>query len=89
VPDVKEKLLKGYAAGRTTFKVHLDGYDLAPFFNGETTEAPRRDFLHWNDDGKLVALRYNRWKARLRGAERPRDRSLGAALHGPAPAGDL
>ena len=42
VPDVKEKLLKGYAAGGATFKVHLDGYDLAPYFKGETKESPRR-----------------------------------------------
>ena len=62
VPDVKETLLKGYAAGSNTFKVHLDGYDLAPYFKGEAKEAPRKEFLYWNDDGKLVALRYNRWK---------------------------
>jgi arylsulfatase len=62
VTDIKEKLLKGYTAGDTTFKVHLDGYDLAPYFKGETKESPRREFLYWNDDGKLVALRYNRWK---------------------------
>jgi arylsulfatase len=62
VPDVKEKLLQGYAVGGRTFKVHLDGYDLAPYFKGETQESPRKEFLYWNDDGKLVALRYNRWK---------------------------
>jgi arylsulfatase len=62
VPDVKEKLLQGYAAGGKTYKVHLDGYDLAPYFKGAAKEAPRKEFLYWNDDGKLVALRYNRWK---------------------------
>jgi len=62
VPDVKEKLLKGYAAGSATYKVHLDGYDLAPYFRGDAKVSPRREFLYWNDDGKLVALRYNRWK---------------------------
>jgi len=62
VPDVKEKLLKGYAAGGRTYKVHLDGYDLAAYLRGEAKESPRREFLYWNDDGKLVALRYNRWK---------------------------
>ena len=62
VPDVKEKLLQGYAAGGKTYKVHLDGYDLAPYFKGAGQEAPRKEFLYWNDDGKLVALRYNRWK---------------------------
>jgi len=61
-PDVKEELLKGYEAGDKTFKVHLDGYDLAPHFKGEAKESPRREFLYWNDDGKLVSMRYNRWK---------------------------
>ena len=42
--------------------MHLDGYDLVPYFKDETNESPRREFLYWNDDGKLVALRYNRWK---------------------------
>jgi arylsulfatase A-like enzyme len=42
--------------------VHLDGYNLIPYFRGEVATAPRREFLYWNDDGKLVALRYDRWK---------------------------
>ena len=29
---------------------------------GRGEGAPRKEFLYWNDDGKLVALRYNRWK---------------------------
>ncbi|MGH7149788.1 MAG: arylsulfatase [Planctomycetota bacterium] len=61
--NVKEKLLKGHSAGGKTFKVHLDGYDLAPFLKGEAKEAPRKEFLYWSDDGDLVALRYGNWKA--------------------------
>jgi arylsulfatase len=30
VPDIKEQLLKGYKIGDTTYKVHLDGYNLVP-----------------------------------------------------------
>ena len=30
---------------------------------GETDEGPRKEFFYINDDGQLVALRYNRWKA--------------------------
>ena len=62
VPDVKEKLLKGYQAGAMNYKVHLDGYNLEPYLKGETQEAPRHEFLYWTDDGELAALRYNRWK---------------------------
>jgi arylsulfatase len=63
VPDVKERLLKGYKAGDQTYRVHLDGYNMLPYLQGKTTEPPRKEFLYWNDDGQLVALRYNRWKA--------------------------
>ncbi len=61
-PDVVEKCRKGYQAGSKTFKVHLDGHNLMPFFKGEMKEAPRKEFLYWNDDGELVALRVNAWK---------------------------
>jgi len=62
VPDVKEKLLKGYRAGTKNFKVHLDGYNLLPALKGEVKEWPRKEFFYFSDDGDLLALRYNRWK---------------------------
>jgi arylsulfatase A-like enzyme len=58
---VKEDLLKGKKVGDTTFKVHLDGYNLLPFLKGEG-EWPRKEFLYWTDDGNVAALRYNNWK---------------------------
>ena len=42
VPDVKEKLLTGYKAGNKTFKVHLDGYNMLPFWKGDEKEDPRK-----------------------------------------------
>ena len=63
VPDVKEKLLGGYAAGSKNFKVHLDGYNQLPYLTGQTNESARKEFFYFNDDGSLVALRYNKWKA--------------------------
>jgi len=62
VPDVKEKLLKGYKAGTKSFKVHLDGYNLLPAFKGEAKEWPRKEFFYFSDDGNLLAMRYDRWK---------------------------
>ncbi|MDU0311075.1 arylsulfatase [Rhizobium sp. 10PS4] len=62
-PNVVEKCLKGGQFGTKTFKVHLDGYNLLPFFRGEVKDAPRREFIYWNDDGQLVSLRYDHWKA--------------------------
>jgi arylsulfatase A-like enzyme len=60
-PKVKEELLKGKTIGEQTYKVHLDGYDLAPALKGEA-EWPRKDFIYWTDDGSVAALRYNDWK---------------------------
>ncbi len=61
-PDIKNKLLNGYKAGDRTYKVHLDGYNVLPLITGQTGESPRKEFWYWNDDGKLVAMRYDRWK---------------------------
>ncbi|SEF90293.1 arylsulfatase [Jhaorihella thermophila] len=61
-PDIKEKLMKGYSANGRDFKVHIDGYDLLPYFKGEVAQGPRKEFFYWTDDGDLAALRYGRWK---------------------------
>jgi len=61
VPDVKEQLLKGMKVGDKTFKVHLDGYNITDALAGKTP-SPRKEFFYFNDDGSLVALRYNQWK---------------------------
>lgn len=57
-PAIKDKLRKGYL----NFNVHLDGYNLKPFFMGQEQTSPRKDFFYWSDDGQLTALRYNNWK---------------------------
>jgi len=59
---VKEDLLKGLKVGDMTYKVHLDGYNLLPFFKGEVTQTPRHEFIYWTDDGSVAALRYDNWK---------------------------
>jgi arylsulfatase A-like enzyme len=61
-PDVVKKTLTGYKLSAKTVKVHLDGYNLIPFFKGEQNESPRHEFIYWSDDGDLFAIRYNRWK---------------------------
>jgi arylsulfatase A-like enzyme len=60
--EVKDKLLKGEKVGDKTFKTHLDGYNFMPFFKGEVTEGPRKEFFYFTDNGDLNALRYNDWK---------------------------
>jgi arylsulfatase len=61
-PDVKEKLLTGYDAVGKTFKVHLDGYNQLPYLTGQQPTSARNNFIYFNDDGDLVALRYDNWK---------------------------
>jgi len=61
-PDIKEKLIKGHRANGRNFKVHLDGYNLLPYFKGEVEQGPRKEFFYWTDDGQLANLRYARWK---------------------------
>ena len=61
VPDVKEQLLKGMKVGDKTFKVHLDGYNAMDAWAGKAKD-PRHEFFYFNDDGSLVALRYDQWK---------------------------
>jgi arylsulfatase A-like enzyme len=62
VPDIKEKLLKGYKAGSKNFKVHLDGYNQLPYLTGQAPKSPREEFFYFSDDGDLTGLRYDNWK---------------------------
>ncbi len=61
-PDVKEKLLTGHEAAGKTFKIHLDGFNQLPYLTGTEEKSPRKGFFYFNDDGDLVALRYENWK---------------------------
>jgi arylsulfatase A-like enzyme len=60
--DLAQKLLKGATLNGKQFKVHLDGYNLLPYFKGEVKESPRKEFLYWSDDGDLMAIRVLNWK---------------------------
>lgn len=62
VPDIKERLLKGYRIGNKDYKVHLDGYNFVPYLTGKEKKGPRTEFFYFNDDGGLTALRYDNWK---------------------------
>ena len=61
VPDIKEKLLKGYQAGDKTFKVHLDAYDMTAMLSGKGPGL-RKEIFYFDDSGSLNALRYGDWK---------------------------
>ncbi|CAB5513676.1 arylsulfatase [Achromobacter anxifer] len=62
---VKERLLDGWApvSGGTKFKVHLDGYNQLPYLTGKQDNSARNEFFYFNDDGLLVGMRWDNWKA--------------------------
>ncbi|MGH9287990.1 MAG: arylsulfatase [Acidimicrobiales bacterium] len=61
--DIKDRLLAGHEAQGRTYKVHLDGHNLVPFLTVEGERSPRQGFFYFSDDGDLVALRFDNWKA--------------------------
>jgi arylsulfatase A-like enzyme len=60
--QVTDKLLKGYQVGGMTYKVHLDGHNIAPYLTGQAPKSPRESFIYINDDQQVTALRYDNWK---------------------------
>ena len=64
VSDIKEKLAskKGYKANGKNFRVHLDGYNFKPYFEGKSEKGPRREILYFAASGMLNALRVDNWK---------------------------
>ncbi|WP_134679032.1 arylsulfatase [Paracoccus ravus] len=60
--DIKDRLLTGTTINGKEYKNHLDGYNQLPYLTGETDEGARNEFFYFNDDGEIVALRYENWK---------------------------
>ncbi len=60
--DIKEQLLEGVELGGRTYRNYIDGYDLNAYLKGETDSSPRHEFWYVNDDGQVVAARYDDWK---------------------------
>ena len=89
-PDIKEQLLKGGVElnGRT-YKNYIDGYNLLDYLSGKVQDSPRQEFIYVDDDGNVMAIRVDDWKAvylenRARAAA-----GLARALHPAAPAAAL
>ena len=61
-PDIKEKLLKGVKVNGRKYKNYIDGYNMLDYFSGKTDQSPRHEFWYVNDDGQIVAARYDDWK---------------------------
>ena len=65
VADIREKMAseKGFdAGGGKNFKVHLDGYNFLPYFQGKEKAGPRDSIYYFDQGGNLNAIRWNDWK---------------------------
>ena len=62
-PDIKEKLLKGVELNGRRYRNYIDGYNQHDYITGKTDKSPRNEFWYVNDDGQIVAARYDAWKA--------------------------
>jgi arylsulfatase A-like enzyme len=62
-PTITERLLKGTGPGGMAHKVHLDGYNIIAYLEGKEAHSPRKNFFYFDDDGQLVAVRFDNWKA--------------------------
>jgi arylsulfatase A-like enzyme len=62
-PDVVEKLKAGHTIGDKTYKVHIDGFNLLPYLTGEVDRSPRNVFIYFSDDGDVLGIRFDNWKA--------------------------
>jgi arylsulfatase len=60
--DIKSKLASGTEANGKKFKVHLDGYNFMPYFEGKEKAGPREVIYYFDQGGNLNALRWNDWK---------------------------
>jgi len=61
-PDIKAKLLEGVELNGRRYRNYIDGYNLLGYLKGAEPASPRRDFIYVNDDGQIVAMRYDAWK---------------------------
>ncbi|SDK12621.1 arylsulfatase [Microbulbifer yueqingensis] len=62
-PQIKQQLREGVKLEGRKYRNYIDGYNMVDFFTGRASESPRKEFIYVNDDGQIVAMRYEPWKA--------------------------
>ncbi|MFV0409052.1 MAG: arylsulfatase [Paracoccus sp. (in: a-proteobacteria)] len=60
--DIKDRLLTGATIDGKEYRNHLDGYNQLPYLTGDADKGARTSFVYFNDDGDVVAIRYENWK---------------------------
>ena len=62
-PTINEKVKQGAEINGRFYKNYLDGYNMLDYLTGKTNESPRHQFIYVSDDGDVIAIRLNDWKA--------------------------
>ncbi len=60
---ISDKLRKGVELNGRKYRNYIDGYNMLDYLTGKSKASPRREFIYVNDDGEIVAMRYDAWKA--------------------------
>ena len=62
-PNIRAQLMKGGVElnGRT-YRNYIDGYNQLEYFSGKAKESARNEVWDINDEGQVVAARYQDWK---------------------------
>ncbi len=61
--DIKQQLAKGVELNGRKYRNYIDGYNQLDYLSGKVEASPRHEFMYVNDDGQIVAMRYDDWKA--------------------------
>jgi arylsulfatase len=62
-PNIVEQLKAGVDLNGRRYRNHPDGYNQLDYLSGKSDRDPRHEFFYVNDDGQVVAIRYEAWKA--------------------------
>ena len=62
-PDIKEKLLQAIRPATRPSRSTSTGSICCPYLTGEVKESPRQFFFYISDDGDVLAIRFQDWKA--------------------------
>jgi arylsulfatase len=62
-PDMAEKIKAGVDLNGRHYKNYIDGHNQLDYLSGKVEKSPRNEFIYVNDDGQIVAMRYDAWKA--------------------------
>lgn len=62
-PNIVEKIKSGYSTIGRNYKNYIDGHNQLDYLTGKSKVSARREFIYVNDDGQIVALRYDDWKS--------------------------